>query len=316
MSARVALIGGRGYTGSEWLGLMLKHPGLSLAFASSASLAGRPLTEAFPDWPDSTDRFRAADPQDLAGLDADAWLLAVPDGAAAEWAGAIRAAHANTVILDLSADHRSDAGWAYGLPERNRSSISGALNIANPGCYATGAQLALIPLLDRLQGVPVVFGVSGYSGAGRAPTERNDPERLRDNLIPYRLNGHGHEHEISYQLGRPVRFMPHVAPFFRGISLTLSARLDHAMDAAELLAVFSDAYRDEPRVGVSAQIPEIAMVRHSPDIHIGGFSVDERDRFRVTWVAVLDNLGKGAAAQAMQNLNLALGLDEHLGLAA
>lgn len=315
MSARIALIGGRGYTGTEWLKLLLKHPRLSLAFASSGSLAGRPLTEAFPEWPDSAERFRAADPQDLAGLDADAWLLAVPNGAAAEWAGAIRAAHSGAVILDLSADHRFDAGWVYGLPERNRTSISGALNIANPGCYATGAQLALIPLLDRLQGVPVVFGVSGYSGAGRAASERNDPERLRDNLIPYRLNGHVHEREISHQIERPVRFMPHVGPFFRGISLTLSARLDRATDAAELLAVFGDAYRNEPRVSVSEQIPEIAMVRHSPDIRIGGFSVDERDRSRVSWVAVLDNLGKGAATQAMQNLNLALGLNEHLGLA-
>lgn len=315
MSARVALIGGRGYTGSEWLGLLLKHPQLSLAFASSGSLAGRPLTEAFPDWPASEDRFHPSDPQRVAGLDADAWLLAVPNGVAAGWATAIRAAHANAVILDLSADHRFDDNWVYGLPERNRARISGSLDIANPGCYATGAQLALAPLLDRLQGVPVIFGVSGYSGAGKAPSERNDPERLRDNLIPYRLNGHVHEREISHQLGRPVRFMPHVAPFFRGISLTLSVRLDHATSATELAAVFDAAYRGEPRVSVSRQIPEIAMVRHSPDIHIGGFSVDERDRCCASWVAVLDNLGKGAAAQAMQNLNLALGLDEHLGLA-
>ncbi|NND45540.1 MAG: N-acetyl-gamma-glutamyl-phosphate reductase [Xanthomonadales bacterium] len=314
MSARIALIGGRGYTGAEFLKYLARHPQLELAFASSASNAGRPLRESFPDWPDAETRFANVTPEDVAKHEADAWLLAVPNGAAAVWAAAIRKSHPNTVILDFSADHRFDDGWCYGLPERNREQVRAARNIANPGCYATGAQLALLPLVDRLQSAPVVFGVSGYSGAGKTPSARNDPERLRDNLIPYTLNGHVHEREISHQLSTDVRFMPHVAPFFRGISLTLSARLDHASDAAELLEAFSNFYAAEPRVRVSAEVPEIPAVRGGPDAHIGGFSVDVRHPRTLAWVAVLDNLGKGAASQAMQNLNLALQFDEHLGL--
>jgi N-acetyl-gamma-glutamyl-phosphate reductase len=308
------LVGGRGYTGAEWLKYLARHPKLSLAIASSTSRAGQPLQQAFPDWPHADDRFGSLTPDGVGAVDADAWLLAVPNGAAGEWATAIRAAHPDAVIIDLSADHRFDDRWIYGLPERWRDQIRGARNIANPGCYATGTQLALLPLLDQLDGIPVVFGVSGYSGAGKTPSERNDPERLHDNLIPYRLCGHIHEREVSFQLGRDVRFIPHVAPFFRGISLTLSANLQQSTSASILLERFQQVYAGEKRVKVSADIPEIAAVRQSPDLHIGGFAVDERDSRCISWVAVLDNLGKGAAAQAMQNLNLALGMDEHLGL--
>ena len=315
MSLRVALIGGRGYTGAEWLGLLAGHPGLSLAFASSESHPGTALAEVCPGWPDPAATFICIGPGDTAGQHADAWVLAVPNGAAGEWAAAIRAADPHTVILDLSADHRFDKGWAYGLPERFRADLRQSRNIANPGCYATGAQLALLPLKDRLDGVPVVFGVSGFSGAGRKPGERNDPERLRDNLIPYRLNGHLHEQEVSHQLQREIRFIPHVAGFFRGISLTVSANLDRTMSETELSGVFREHYRDEARVKVLDGIPEISGVRNTPDIHIGGFSVDRRNPRRVSWVAALDNLSKGAASQAMQNLNLALQLDENLGIA-
>lgn len=314
MSLSVALIGGRGYTGAEWLGLLAGHPGLSLAFASSASQAGTALAEVCAIWPDPSARFIRFGPDDIPNHRAEAWVLAVPNGAAGEWAAAIRAADPDTVILDLSADHRFDKEWTYGLPERFRAEIRESRNIANPGCYATGAQLALLPLQDRLDGVPVVFGVSGFSGAGKKPTERNDPERLRDNLIPYRLNGHLHEQEISHQLQCEVRFIPHVAGYFRGISLTLTANLDRTMGETELTGMFREHYRHEARVKVLDGIPEISGVRNTPDIHIGGFSVDRRNPRRVSWVAALDNLSKGAASQAMQNLNLALQLDENLGI--
>ncbi len=310
---KLALIGGRGYTGAELLGLLARHPRLELALASSTSQAGTPLAEACPGWP-GDETFTALAPEDVADHAADAWVLAVPNGAASAWAEAIGAAHPAAVILDLSADHRFDRGWIYGLPERERELLVDAKRIANPGCYATGAQLALLPLADGLDGVPDIFGVSGYSGAGKKPSPNNDPERLRDNLVPYRLAGHVHELEISHHLGHAVRFMPHVAAFFRGISLTLSVRLVEPTSAARLQTLYEQYYADEPRVKVLDTIPEVRAVQGTPDCHLGGFTVDERDPRRVTLVATLDNLLKGAASQALQNLNLALGLDESMGL--
>jgi N-acetyl-gamma-glutamyl-phosphate reductase len=315
MTHRIALVGGRGYTGAELLSLIAGHPRMELAFASSTSQAGLAIREACAEWPDPEDVFVAVSADDVTSRSADAWVLAVPNGVAATWATAIRAAHPGAVILDLSADHRFDDNWVYGLPERFRNEIRSARLIANPGCYATGAQLGLLPVCQYLVGTPVIFGVSGYSGAGRTPSDKNNPDRLRDNLLPYSLAGHVHESEVSHQLQREVRFMPHVAPFFRGISLTISAQVDHPATVDKLMNVYSKAYEDEPRVRVQQPPPEVAAVRGTPDVHIGGVAVDAREPSRFSLVVTLDNLSKGAASQALQNLNLALGLDEHEGVA-
>ena len=314
MSYRIGLVGGRGYTGAQLLSLLGTHPSMELGFASSSSQAGQPLTTVCPGWPDPQMSFCALQPEGVSAMCVDAWVLAVPNGVAGVWAGAIRNAHQGALILDLSADHRFDTGWTYGLPELYRDQIRHSHQVANPGCYATGVQLALQPVQDQLSGTPVIFAVSGFSGAGRTPGDRNNPQRLRDNLIPYSLSGHGHEREISAQLGREVRFMPHVAAFFRGISLTIAATLVAPAEAQTLFETYNAAYRDEARVQISREIPQISAVRETPDIHIGGFSVDARDPRRVTMVATLDNLLKGAASQAIANLNLALGLDEHEGI--
>ena len=130
------------------------------------------------------------------------------------------------MILDLGADYRFDPEWTYGLPERFRDQIRHIAVIANPGCYATGSQLGLLPLKDRLASPPVIFGVSGFSGAGKTPSPRNDPDMLRDNLVPYALSGMYMNRKSAPQLGREVSFLPHVAAFFRGISLTISFELD------------------------------------------------------------------------------------------
>lgn len=311
---KVALIGGRGYTGAEFLRLLAMHPQLELAFASSSSQAGLPIKAVCADWPDAEDCFENVQVDRLEGRHADVWVLAVPNGVAGRWSAAISDLDPSAVVLDLSADHRFDTGWVYGLPEHNRAALCGAKRIANPGCYATAAQLALWPLRDELDGVPVVFGVSGYSGAGKTPSPKNDPARLADNLLPYSLSGHVHEREIGHRLQRAVHFMPHVAPFFRGISLTVSARLKQATTAAGLLEKYSAAYAGEPRLRVSSEIPEVVMVRDTPNAAIGGFAVAAHDPCQLAVVCVLDNLAKGAASQAMQNLNLALGLGEHTGL--
>ena len=313
-SCIVNLVGGRGYTGSELLRLIAGHPDMDLGMASSRSHAGQRLSSTCDGWPDDGRVFTQLEPDGISVHPADAWVLALPNGLADKWVGHIRAGFPDAVILDLSADYRFDPQWTYGLPERFRDQIRTAQLIANPGCYATGSQLGLLPLKDSLVSAPVIFGVSGYSGAGKTPSPRNDPNVLRDNLIPYALSGHMHEKEISHQLDTAVRFMPHVAAFFRGISLTIAFELDHAATVDELEQAFRQAYAGEARINVGREIPQVSAVQGTPDVHIGGFTIDERNPAQGSLVVVLDNLLKGAASQALQNLNLALGLDEYPGI--
>lgn len=311
---RLALIGGRGYAGSELLKLIARHPDMTLALATSDSRAGQAIAESVPEWPDPDESFEALQPDDLGEVDADVWILALPNGRSRPWVDAIAEAHPQAVVLDLGADWRFDAHWVYGLTELNRDALASAQRIANPGCYATGSMFGLWPIRRALAAPPVLFGVSGYSGAGKTPSPRNDPERLADNLIPYALTGHVHEQEISAHLRRPVRFHPHVAPFFRGISMTVSVMLSEPLSSEELLAMYWQQYEGEPLIRLSEEIPEIRDVAGTPKLAIGGFTVDERDSMRASFVVVLDNLLKGAASQALQNINLALGLDELTGI--
>ncbi len=310
----INLVGGRGYTGSELLGLIAAHPDMDLGMASSRSHAGQKISSTCDGWPDDGRCFTQLEPEGVSVYPADAWVLALPNGLAGAWVTAIQREYPDSVILDLSADYRFDDDWTYGLPERYREQIRAARLIANPGCYATGAQLGLLPLADSLVSAPTVFGVSGFSGAGKTPSPKNDPEVLKDNMIPYALSGHMHEKEISFQLQTDVRFMPHVAAFFRGISLTIAFELDHTVSTAELESLFEAEYANETMIRISSEIPQVSAVQGSPDVHIGGFNVDTRNPVRGSLVVVLDNLLKGAASQAMQNLNLALGLDENQGI--
>ncbi|RFF26932.1 MULTISPECIES: N-acetyl-gamma-glutamyl-phosphate reductase [unclassified Wenzhouxiangella] len=312
---RLALIGGRGYTGSELLRLLAGHDEIELALATSDSQAGQPIADTVPEWPDSGQAFEALQPEGVHEVDAEVWVLALPNGQSQAWEDAIGQARPGAVILDLGADWRFDRHWTYGLTELSREALGSTQRIANPGCYATGGMFGLCPIRHSLAAPPVVFGVSGYSGAGKMPSPRNDPDRLKDNLIPYALAGHIHEQEISAHLRRPVRFHPHVAPFFRGISMTVSVMLTESMSAEDLLSMYWQQYGDEPLIRLSEEIPEIRDVAGTPNLIIGGFTVDERDSMRASFVVVLDNLLKGAASQALQNINLALGLDELAGIA-
>ena len=164
------------------------------------------------------------------------------------------------------------------------------------------------------RGLPAVFGVSGYSGAGTTPSRKNDPAVLAENLLPYSLADHVHEREVSHHLGRDIRFLPHVAPFFRGISLTVAIELGRTATADELLARYRDFYSGCPLVEVAADAPEVRDVRGRHQVAIGGFTVSARQPSRIAVVAALDNLLKGAATQAVQNLNLAFGLEPLAGL--
>lgn len=312
---KIIVVGARGYTGSELLPLLNRHPGFKLIAVGSGSAQGDPVSAHVPGMEGCELAFTDIRPASLQDARADAVVLALPNGAAARYVDAIERYKPDTVIVDLSADYRFDSQWAYGQPERFSDQLVRARRIANPGCYATGMQLALAPLLDRLAGTPSAFGVSGYSGAGKTPSRKNDPEVLADNLLPYCLVDHVHEKEVSAHLGRTVRFLPHVASFFRGISLTVSAELTAGTSEAQLLALYRDYYSGSPLVQVRPGIPEVKEIRGKHGVILGGFSVSESNPCHISLVSVLDNLLKGAATQAVQNLNLAFGLDSMTGLA-
>jgi len=313
---RVVVIGARGHTGAELLPLLHRHPDFELVSVSSGSAAGQPVSAHVKGMEGCDLEFADIHPQALGRIQADACVLALPNGAAARYVEVLDEHRPATVIVDLSADYRFDPGWAYGQPERFAAEISGARRIANPGCYATAAQLALAPLAADLVGMPAAFGVSGYSGAGTTPSRRNDPAVLEDNLLPYTLVDHVHEKEVSHHLGHDIRFLPHVAPFFRGISLTVAAELGSPKTERDLLTLFREYYAGSPLVEVRPGIPEVKEVRGRHLAIVGGFAVSEAHPRRVSLVSVLDNLLKGAATQAVQNLNLAFGLDPLAGLDA
>lgn len=239
----------------------------------------------------------------------------MPNGQAADYVAAIEAAAPDTVIVDLSADYRFDEAWVYGLPEiYGRDQIAGSKRISNPGCYATAGQLCAAPVRERLSGPAHLFGVSGYSGAGTTSNRKNDVEALKDNLMPYGLLGHTHEQEMSRHLGADVRFSPHVAAFFRGITLTAQLEFAEAVSAEALKAAYEDAYAGEPLIEVQDAIPEIRDGAFNPGAVVGGFALSDDGR-RAVVVCALDNLLKGAATQAIQNLAIALGRPEFDGLA-
>lgn len=307
MAIDTVVIGARGYTGSELMPLLHQHPACSLCAVGSSGAEGKRVNQQVDRMDDCELRFTDIRPDNLKQFPADLYVLALPNGRAGEYVAAVSEHQPDAVIIDLSADYRFDDAWVYGQPERCATLIAGARRIANPGCYATGAQLSLAPIVDRLSATPVIFGVSGYSGAGKTPTRRNDPSVLKDNLLPYALADHVHELEIGRQLQRDVRFLPHVASFFRGISLTIAAELDGAAKPADLFEQFRQFYAASPLISVREEIPEVKQVQGTHRVIIGGFTVSRANPQRISLVCVLDNLLKGAATQVVQNLNLAFG---------
>jgi N-acetyl-gamma-glutamyl-phosphate reductase len=304
----VGIVGARGHTGAELIRLLAAHPQIELLFVSSRELAGQRVADHSDAYQGEL-RYESLDAEAVAGKGADAVVLALPNGKAEAYVGALDALKPETVIVDLSADYRFDNSWYYGLPELTRARYDGQKRISNPGCYATAMQLAITPLLTQLAGPPQCFGVSGYSGAGTTPSDKNDPDKLRDNLMPYALTNHIHEREVSTQLGVPVEFMPHVAPHFRGITMTVNLWLLQPLKREELLAMYQQRYAGEPLIEVVDEAPWVSQIAGQHGVQIGGFTTAPGNK-RVVVVATIDNLLKGAATQALQNLNLALGLDE------
>ena len=309
---RIGLVGARGYVGTELIRLIATHPRFELGFVSSRERAGQRLAEHEPAVSGEL-RYVNLDAGQAAGQGADALVLALPNGMAAPFVAQVDAQSPATVVVDLSADYRFDDSWHYGLPELTRAAAPGARRISNPGCYATAMQLAVAPMRGALEGAVQCFGVSGYSGAGTSASDKNDPDKLRDNLMPYALTGHIHEREVTRRLGHAVEFMPHVAPHFRGITLTANLHLAQAFDLAEVRERYRRHYASEPLVRVSDEAPWVSRIANRHDAEVGGFTLSADGR-RLVVVATIDNLLKGAATQALQNLNLAFGLPETMGI--
>lgn len=307
----VGLVGARGYVGEELIRLLAAHPVFELAFVASRERAGQAVGDHVADAPAGL-RYVASDPATLPGLPDGAVVLALPNGKAADYVAAIDARTPSAVVVDLSADYRFDPHWHYGLPERV-GRAAGHRRISNPGCYATAMQLAIAPMLGLLEGPVQCFGVSGYSGAGTSPSPKNDPALLRDNLMPYALTGHVHEREVTRHLGHAVEFMPHVAPHFRGLTITANLHLAEVTTIDAVRERYAARYDGEPLVHCADEAPWVSRIAGRHHVEIGGFTLSDDGR-RLVVVATLDNLLKGAATQALQNLNLAFGLDELAGI--
>jgi N-acetyl-gamma-glutamyl-phosphate reductase len=327
-AARVAVAGATGFTGQELLRLLARHPSVRLtaATASTAASAARRLPALAHLWDG------AITPLDVEALkrDADLVFLALPDTAAAELAPAL--IDAGLRVVDLSGafrlrderararwypeTHRLPAGLAYGLTEHERAAVNTARLVANPGCYPTVSLLALKPLVAAgvlLKGSDIVVDAkSGVSGAGKTPTERTHFSECHGSLSAYGVFGHRHGAEIEQGVGGEVTFTPHLAPLDRGILATIYVRLPPGTGEDALAAIYERAYRDETFVRLTgAALPEIKHVAHTNFCDIG-WRVDPSGRAIV--VAVIDNLLKGASGQAVQNMNVMLGLDERQGL--
>ena len=314
----LGIVGVRGFVGKELLALIAKHPQIKTQWLSSRQLAGQAASAVFDKQQDLDFIIESLSPTEVAARNTDIIVLALPNGLAEPFVKAIEGSNNTKVLIDLSADYRFSDDWIYSVPELDHKSLQQTssaklIKISNPGCYATAMQLALAPIMTLLAGPAHCFGVSGYSGAGTTPNPKNDPAKLKDNIIGYALLEHLHEKEVTVRLKQPVSFTPHVAAFFRGINMTVQVDFTEPQTSAALLTRFKKYYANAPLVNCQLEIPVVTQVINTANCLIGGFAVSEHGK-RTTIVSCLDNLLKGAASQALQNINLALKLDPILAV--
>ena len=334
---RVAIVGGTGYTGVELLRLLAFHPQIEVVAVTSRGEAGRRVDDMFPSLRGIVD-LAYSDPESCPLGECDLVFFATPNGTAMHQAGALL--QGGTRIVDLSADFRLDdpAVWekwygmphaaphlleeaVYGLPELYRPSIREARLVANPGCYPTATLLGFLPLLENglVEPQGLVADVkSGASGAGRKTALATQLCEAGDNFKAYSVSGHRHQAEIVQALesvtghGIDITFVPHLVPMLRGIHATLYARLKNR--DVDLQSVYERRYGEEPFVDVmpAGSHPDTRSVRGANVCRIAWHRPGGGDR--VVVLSVEDNLVKGAAGQAIQNMNLMFGIDEQAGL--
>ena len=330
----VAVVGAAGYGGQELLRLLAGHPGFRVAAACSARLAGRPVEEALPQLQGCYPGL-AFTPPDALPASARAVVLATPHAASPAAYGRVAERLPEARVVDLSGAFRlkdrdarraaygaevpfadDPARFAYGLPETNRAAIARARCVANPGCFATGAILALAPLAEAglLAGDVTLAQTTGSSGSGAEPREgTHHPERAQD-MRAYKVLAHQHEPEVAQELARlgascALGMVPQSGPFSRGIFTVAHLRLPKDADVA---ALYRLRYGREPFVRLRKETPAL---RHVVRTNFCDLSVVQRGR-RVVVLTAIDNLTKGMSGQALQNLNLLFGLEETAGLLA
>jgi N-acetyl-gamma-glutamyl-phosphate reductase len=330
---RVMVAGASGYAGALAARLLWRHPSVELVRITARSDVGRSLAELYP-------RYRVSmelEELDLERLeDVDAAIVAYPHGAAAPVVAEMRGL--GIQVVDLSADFRLRelptyenwygphgeptllAGAVYGLTELHRDKVRGTGLVANPGCYPTAAVLALAPLAERgLLADVVVDAKSGVSGAGRDSGDQGQFVNVDENFVAYGVEGHRHRPEIDQELaalapnGTPsLTFIPHLLPLDQGLLASCYAALSEPVEAEALRRMYSERYADEPFVEVSDRPPGVRDVRDT-NLCVIHPTVDDDGRRAIVFAAI-DNLWKGASGQAVQNLNLMLGLPETEGL--
>jgi N-acetyl-gamma-glutamyl-phosphate reductase len=311
-----AILGCAGYAGQETLDRLLAHPDLEPVALGSDSLAGRRASSLDPRLTGELPAFVSNAEALAAGADVvfvclgheEAAALEPPDAeVVVDLSGAHRLRDASLYSEWYGFEHPRPGAWSYGLPELFTPTSP---LIANPGCYATAALLALAPLVGAIDPAGVVVDAkSGVSGAGRGLKPSSHAGFVLENLTPYRVGTHQHAPEIEQALGFPVCFVPHLLPVRRGLLATC-----YVQPLADLRALLEDAYASAPVVRVLEEgvTPELSRVQHTDAAEIALY--EDRATGRAVVVCAIDNLGKGAAGNAVQNANVALGLDETAGL--
>lgn len=336
MGSKVVVLGASGFAGAELLGLLSAHPGIDVVAAGASSKVGVSLGEFYPQLTAyaamsfvSTEEAKASEP-DLVFSSLphthSMKLFGSYEGRVVDLAGDFRLHDAELYPKWYGEDHLAPdvlGDWVYGLTEFHRDEISTAQKVANPGCYAAAAILALAPLVsgNLIDGGSIhIDAKSGVSGAGRASGEGFDFVSVNENLRPYTVTGHKHiaeiEQELSELAGTSVQtsFVPHLVPMTRGIVVTCTAHLRSKSSAAELLGLYEETYSEERFVRVlsETELPETKRLTGTNLAEVT-VRVDERTSKAIA-ICALDNLGKGAAGQAIQNANLMLGFDEATAL--
>lgn len=336
----VGVVGGTGYTGVELLRLLVTHPQVELKYVTSRSESGSKVADLFPNLRGFTD-VCFTEPEAKTLSECDVVFFATPNGTAMKMVPEL--VENGVRVIDLAADFRlKDAAvwkqWygmdhacvdvlaaaVYGLPELNRNEVKSAKVVANPGCYPTATTLGFLPLIENAlidDQHLIVDAKSGVSGAGRGASVATLQAESAENFKPYAVDGHRHLPEIkqtlagvaSHDVG--LTFVPHLVPMIRGIEASLYATLlDTDISSAELHKLYLERYADEPYVDVLAEgvMPETRTVKGANTCRISVFKPQDADTVVVS--SVIDNLVKGAAGQAVQNMNIMFDFEETLGL--
>lgn len=316
MGLQAGILGASGYAGGELLRLLAAHPAISVAAAGARGQVGAPVGAVNPNLLEGWgEPFVGI--EDALRTRADVWFSCMPAGALAALTDRIEA----SLLIDLSGDHRSSPGWTYGLTEHAREAVVGSSQIANPGCYPTATLLGLVPFVRAgvIDGPVVVDAMSGVSGAGKGLDDSMSFSALHGGVGAYGPTEHRHVREIERGLesfgGRgqlTVSFTPHLVPMARGLLVTARAPLSSTIQDDDALGILEAAYATEAFVTVTRDWPATKAVAGTNRALVSA-RVDRRTGLLVVSAAI-DNLGKGAAGQALQNANVALGLDEALGL--